>query len=257
MALGAKLKEAREQRKLTPSEVAAATRMKVQIVEDLDQENFSRIAAPVYGKGFIKLYAEFVGLNPKPLIDEYVARFVDPPPSGGHLGGEITFEELGAGAAEEESELSEDSPFGLGDETEHGEPDLFSHAANQGEKPFPARDTGNRLSDWIGKLKRAVRSVRLERRLDVVDDSSVDADTGGADLGEEYAKYAEDGESPPGYSPSRIGLVAVGILLIVLFFVSCFRQCRQGSVPGDSASAGDVAPAKLEVALEPEEPYID
>lgn len=73
MAFGQILRKAREERGLSPSEVAAATRMKVQIVEDLECEEFGRIAAVIYGKGFIKLYAEYVGLDPKPLIDDYVA----------------------------------------------------------------------------------------------------------------------------------------------------------------------------------------
>ena len=64
MALGEQLREAAHAaRSLTASEVAAATRMKVQIVEAIEQEDFSKIAAPIYGKGFIKLYAEHVGLD--------------------------------------------------------------------------------------------------------------------------------------------------------------------------------------------------
>ncbi|NQU97383.1 MAG: helix-turn-helix domain-containing protein [Chloroflexi bacterium] len=57
---------------MTPSDVAAATRMKVQIVDALEQEQFDQIAAPIYVKGFIKLFAECVGLDPKPLVDEYL-----------------------------------------------------------------------------------------------------------------------------------------------------------------------------------------
>ena len=80
MSLGDKLKQARQARKLTPSEIASATRMKVQVVEALEQEDFSRIAAPIYAKGFIKLYAEYVGLDPAPLIDDYITRFLSPSP---------------------------------------------------------------------------------------------------------------------------------------------------------------------------------
>jgi len=76
MALGETLRKARKDRELTASEVAAATRMKVQMVEALEKEDFSKIAAPIYAKGFIKLYAEHVGLDPTPLLNEYTARFV-------------------------------------------------------------------------------------------------------------------------------------------------------------------------------------
>jgi hypothetical protein len=72
MALGKQLREARERLGLSASEVAQATRMKVQTVEAIEREDFARIAAPIYGKGFIKLYAERVGLDPRALIDEFM-----------------------------------------------------------------------------------------------------------------------------------------------------------------------------------------
>jgi len=85
MPLGRTLREARERRQMTMSQLAAATRMKVQVVEAIEAENFRKFPAPVYGRGFIKLYAEAVGLDPKPLIDEYMARLNQeqsaPPPS--------------------------------------------------------------------------------------------------------------------------------------------------------------------------------
>mgnify|MGYP001571461781 CR=1 FL=1 len=78
MALGEQLRNARLNRNETPSQVAAATQMMVQLVEDLEREDFSRVPAPIYAKGFIKLYARHVGLDPQPLINEYVARHASP-----------------------------------------------------------------------------------------------------------------------------------------------------------------------------------
>ena len=78
MALGEQLKNGRLALKQTASEVAAATRMKVQIVEAIEQEDFDKIPATIYAKGFIKLYAEHLRLDPKPLIDEYIFRYVEP-----------------------------------------------------------------------------------------------------------------------------------------------------------------------------------
>ena len=75
MSIGEQLRNARVARGLTASQVALATRMKVQTVEAIEQEDFSRIAAPIYAKGFIKLYAQCVGLDPGPLIEEYTTRF--------------------------------------------------------------------------------------------------------------------------------------------------------------------------------------
>jgi len=72
MSMGEILKNAREQRGLSCSAVAEATHMKVQILEDLEKEDFRRIAAPIYGRGFVKLYAEHLDLDPTPLINEFM-----------------------------------------------------------------------------------------------------------------------------------------------------------------------------------------
>ncbi len=71
MALGKILREAREEKGWTVSDVAESTRIMPTIVEDLENENFKRIAAPIYGRGFIKLYAEQLGIDPAPLLADY------------------------------------------------------------------------------------------------------------------------------------------------------------------------------------------
>ncbi len=71
-SFGETLKNAREAKGLTTSQVAAQTRMLVQIVEEMENEDFHRIAAPIYGRGFVKLYAECVGIDPTPLVKEFM-----------------------------------------------------------------------------------------------------------------------------------------------------------------------------------------
>ena len=89
MSLGNTLRAAREACGITTSELAARTHMLVQIVEGLEKEDFRRIPAPIYGRGFIKLYCEAVNLDPKPLQAEFMELFsrpkdasaqVEPPP---------------------------------------------------------------------------------------------------------------------------------------------------------------------------------
>lgn len=70
---GKTLREAREAKGYTINQLANATNLMHQIVADLEEENFSKIAAPIYGRGFVKLYCEAVGLDPKPLVAEYMA----------------------------------------------------------------------------------------------------------------------------------------------------------------------------------------
>ena len=70
---GRTLREAREAKGYTVSQLADKTRIMHQIIEDMEEDRFTRIAAPIYGRGFVKLYCEAVGLDPKPLIAEYMA----------------------------------------------------------------------------------------------------------------------------------------------------------------------------------------
>ncbi len=73
---GLTLRKAREEKGLTTRQVADKTHMMVQMVEDLENENFSKIAAPIYGRGFVKLYCEAVGIaDPKPLVLEFMEIF--------------------------------------------------------------------------------------------------------------------------------------------------------------------------------------
>lgn len=86
MSLGTTLKSAREAKGLTASQIAAQTHVLVQIIEGLEVGEYSHIPAPIYGRGFVKLYAECVGLDPKPLQAEFMSELsgkkneVAPPP---------------------------------------------------------------------------------------------------------------------------------------------------------------------------------
>jgi hypothetical protein len=40
----------------------------------MESDDFGVLSAPVYAKSFIKMYAKYLGLDGKPLVDEYVAQ---------------------------------------------------------------------------------------------------------------------------------------------------------------------------------------
>lgn len=69
---GKTLREAREAKGYTVSQLAEKTHIMHQIVEEMEIERFTRIPAPIYGRGFVKLYCEAVGLDPKPFIAAYM-----------------------------------------------------------------------------------------------------------------------------------------------------------------------------------------
>ena len=70
---GKTLCSAREAKGYTVSQIAEMTHLKSSIIEGLENEDFSKIAAPIYGRGFVKLYCEAVGLEAKPFVDEFMA----------------------------------------------------------------------------------------------------------------------------------------------------------------------------------------
>ncbi len=69
---GETLRKAREAKGLTPADISQKTHMMAQQVEALEREDFSRIVAPIYGRGFVKLYCGAVGIDPKPLVEAFM-----------------------------------------------------------------------------------------------------------------------------------------------------------------------------------------
>lgn len=69
---GRTLRSAREAKGYTIAQITEMTHLAPMTVEALENEEFSRIPAPIYGRGFVKLYCEAVGLDPKPLIAEFM-----------------------------------------------------------------------------------------------------------------------------------------------------------------------------------------
>lgn len=68
---GDQLREARERRGVSPSEAATATRIKIQIIQDLEANRLQRTYAPIYAKGFIRIYGEYLGLDVTALLSDY------------------------------------------------------------------------------------------------------------------------------------------------------------------------------------------
>ena len=73
MALGEILKQKRLARNWTREYVAERTHLMARVIEALETENFRKIPAPVYGRGFIRQYCALLEIDPQPLLDEYAA----------------------------------------------------------------------------------------------------------------------------------------------------------------------------------------
>ena len=71
-SIGEILREARHQRHASLEDASRATRIKMEILEQLEADEFDRLAAPTYTKGFLRLYAEYLGLDSQSLVDAYL-----------------------------------------------------------------------------------------------------------------------------------------------------------------------------------------
>ena len=69
---GSTLRAAREAKGLSTRQLADKTHLLAQQIEALEREDFSRIAAPIYGRGFVKLCCEVLEIEAKPLVDAFM-----------------------------------------------------------------------------------------------------------------------------------------------------------------------------------------
>lgn len=69
--LGQIFRETRESKGLTASQSAEATRIIPQMLNRMEADLWDRMPAPIYARGFIKMYAELLALPPEPLIEAY------------------------------------------------------------------------------------------------------------------------------------------------------------------------------------------
>src|SRR5947209_10387867 len=75
--IGASLREAREKRGLTSEDVQEALRIRARYLTALEEERWELLPGDAYTKGFLRTYAEFLGLNGTLYIDEYNERIAN------------------------------------------------------------------------------------------------------------------------------------------------------------------------------------
>jgi len=69
---GKALKQVREKIGLELQTVSNETKISSKILESLEEENFEKLPALVYLKGFLKSYAQCLGLDPQKVIEDYL-----------------------------------------------------------------------------------------------------------------------------------------------------------------------------------------
>ena len=70
-ALGERFRQARLDRHATLQDAQRETRIHRRFLDALENEDVAALPAPVYTRGFIRTYAEFLGIAPEPMVDLY------------------------------------------------------------------------------------------------------------------------------------------------------------------------------------------
>jgi cytoskeleton protein RodZ len=73
--IGNSLREARFRQQLEFGELEQATKIRARYLRALEEESFDTLPAQTYVKGFLRTYADYLGLDGQLYVDEYNSRF--------------------------------------------------------------------------------------------------------------------------------------------------------------------------------------
>jgi cytoskeletal protein RodZ len=79
-SVGQQLKKARQVRNLTIEQVTQATHIRAYAIDALEDDNFDALPSPVQARGFLRLYADYLGLSLDELITNQRGESAETPP---------------------------------------------------------------------------------------------------------------------------------------------------------------------------------
>lgn len=71
MTIGQQLREAREKKGVSIEKAAEETKVKGDVLRALEADDYSKMLAPVYVKGFLKIYSQYLDLDPVAVRQQY------------------------------------------------------------------------------------------------------------------------------------------------------------------------------------------
>jgi cytoskeleton protein RodZ len=75
VAIGERLREARMRQKIDVADVESATKIRAKYLRALENEEFGLLPGNTFVKTFLRTYAEYLGLDPQLLLEEYRAEY--------------------------------------------------------------------------------------------------------------------------------------------------------------------------------------
>jgi Helix-turn-helix domain len=73
--IGYSLRAARERQGIGLPEAELATKIRAKYIRALEEEDFAALPADTYARGFLRSYADYLGLDGEIYVDEYASRF--------------------------------------------------------------------------------------------------------------------------------------------------------------------------------------
>ena len=72
---GGKLRQAREEKGISLRQIAASTKISVNVLEALERNDVSKLPGGVFSRALVRSYASEIGLDPDRILDEFRERF--------------------------------------------------------------------------------------------------------------------------------------------------------------------------------------
>jgi transcriptional regulator with XRE-family HTH domain len=77
-SLGVRLRHERERRQIALASIAENTKITVGLLEGLEKDDVSRWPSGIFRRSFVRSYAQSIGLDPDPIVREFLERHPDP-----------------------------------------------------------------------------------------------------------------------------------------------------------------------------------
>ena len=71
-SFGETLRRERELRQISLREIAEATKINLRYLDALERDDFRHLPGGVFNKGFVRAYAQFIGIDPETMVTAYL-----------------------------------------------------------------------------------------------------------------------------------------------------------------------------------------
>lgn len=72
-SFGETLRRERELRQISLREISESTKINLRYLDALERDDFRHLPGGVFNKGFVRAYAQYIGVDPEQMVDAYLA----------------------------------------------------------------------------------------------------------------------------------------------------------------------------------------